>query len=153
MTISQDMVHISHENAHRYSVFSLLQQGVLVALPEKSSVSALACRILNIDLPAFRREVQTVLLNHGVVDNPDSTILDNGDLLVLSGAMPGLVGAMLRSDSPIKALRERITDAGVQKDRFLPESMIVIKFFNTILKNHRDDILKYGFYVQRSDHE
>ena len=101
------------------------------------------------------------MLNNQVVDKPDTCELRAGDVLVLSGAMPGLVGAMLRSDSPIKAMRQTISSRsadGNSDDSFVtpgqetsnpwPEDMILVKFFNTILRHHKDAIIDYGFIVQ-----
>ena len=138
-----------------------LQKGVLMKLPEGVSVSDFACKVLKISLPVFRREVKTIMLNNQVVDKPDTCELHPGDVLVLSGAMPGLVGAMLRSDSPIKAMRQTISSRsadGNSDDSFVtpgqetsnpwPEDMILVKFFNTILRHHKDAIIDYGFIVQ-----
>lgn len=101
--------------------------------------------------------------NSLVVDNFEETILVAGDILVVSGAMPGLVGAMLRSDSPIKILRSTISgDSGdsENKDSELDDQgnplnqkpgFIKFKAFNTVLRDHLDDILGYGIYLEESD--
>jgi hypothetical protein len=95
-----------------------------------------------------------------VVDNPDETYLNSGDILVVSGAMPGLVGAMLRSNSPIKILRSTIS--GVTEDERADtdsqsgssgavSGFITLKAFNTVLRDHLNDILQYGIYIENTD--
>jgi hypothetical protein len=91
------------------------------------------------------------------VDDPDHTYLNSDDVLVVSGAMPGLVGAMLRSDSPIKILRSTISGntenevSGEKNNSKRPSGFIMLKLFNTVLRDHLDDVLKYGIYTQEND--
>jgi len=122
-------------------------------LPGNATVTAFACAVLNIDRPQFRREVQTILLNNRVVDDPDTCRIVDGDVLVLSGAMPGLVGAMLRSDSPIKALRHTISGNGTRRRTGNVSGSITVKFFNTILKKHVKAIQAYGFTVLETSND
>lgn len=125
-----------------------LQQGVMVPLKRPTRIGVLVRRILNVDGGAFEREVKTLMLNNRVVDDPDVSLVSPGDVLVLSGAMPGLVGAMLRTDSPIKAMRSTITAEGAPPGNrgSAEHSGFLLKAFNTILRRHLEDILDYGVY-------
>jgi hypothetical protein len=127
-----------------------MQQGVHVPLREGETVTTFISRVLSMDEAAVAAEVKTLILNNGCVDNPESQVLGSGDTLVLSGAMPGLVGAMLRSDSPIKAMRQTLTP-GKPRGEDAPTGMLRLKLFNTVLRDHRDDLLKCGFYVRDED--
>lgn len=124
-----------------------LQKGVLMDFRKGETVSAFILRVLNIDETVMKREVQTLILNNGCVDEPETRELVSGDVLVLSGAMPGLVGAMLRSDSPIKAMRQTITGTTSGRTGEMPEGMIKLKLFNSVLTDHKQDILNCGFYL------
>ena len=86
------------------------------------------------------------MLNGKVVDHPETAGLTSGDTIVFSGAMPGLVGAMLRSDSPLKAMRGPVTagGSGPEKSGTDDTGAVIIKAFNTVLRNHLEDILRYG---------
>jgi len=105
-------------------------------------------RILNLDPAAFRHEVRTLLLNSGVVDDPEATPIRDGDILVVSGAMPGLVGAMLRSGSPIRSMRATISGARDAGAGPVIPGHFTLKAFNTVLRDHLADILRYGVYVE-----
>ncbi len=125
-----------------------LQRGVFIGFLPGETVTAFILRVLSLCEESMKREVQTLILNNGCVDEPDARTLVSGDTLVLSGAMPGLVGAMLRSNSPIKAMRQTLSASVYRTDPLVPESMIRLKLFNTVLTDHKDDLLKVGFYLE-----
>lgn len=126
---------------------TVLQQGVLVEYMPGETVTAFILRVLSLNPAGMEREVQTLILNNGCVDEPDSTRLVSGDTIVLSGAMPGLVGAMLRSDSPIKAMRKSMS-SGEDRRIKVDGNLVRLKLFNTVLSNHKNDILELGFYAE-----
>jgi hypothetical protein len=153
---------VNPENADRSELVYLLQKGVFLRLPEAVaahdlSVTDFLLHVLNLDDESFRDEIRTMMRNNMVVDDPDHTYLNPDDVLVVSGAMPGLVGAMLRSDSPIKILRSTISAnterevSGEKKDSKRSSAFIMVKLFNTVLRDHLDDVLKYGIYKQEND--
>lgn len=130
---------------------ALLQKGVLVETRPGETVRSFALRVLSIDSDTFEDEVKTLILNNGCVDDPGTQELVTGDTLVFSGAMPGLVGAMLRSNSPIKVMRQDISGSGDLRDPTVPESMVRLKLFNTILRDHKKDLLDCGFYIDEDE--
>ena len=145
------MVHIGEADAAEANISLLLQQGVYVKLPDTVSVSGFICSLFEIYPEVLKRQFQTLILNNEVVDRPDETRLRPGDTLILSGAMPGLVGAMLRSDSPLKSMRSTITFGKMQN---LPEpgtDMVCLKLFNTVLKNYRTKMIDHGFWIKQKD--
>ena len=146
----------------RTEILFMLQQGVYVPLPEtpvpgRVSVTSFLLRVLNLDDESFRDEIKTMMLNNMVVDNPDRTDLKRDDVLIVSGAMPGLVGAML--DSPIKVLRSTISGDNRKKSENSNQAeeespaIIRLKAFNTVLRDHLEDILKYGVYIGIDDEQ
>lgn len=148
------------EGVDRSDILYHLQKGVHLRLPDsvagsRVSVLEFMLKVLNLDEDSFRDEVRTVMRNSLVVDNFEETILVAGDILVVSGAMPGLVGAMLRSDSPIKILRSTISGDSELDDQPSPlnqkPGFIKFKAFNTVLRDHLNDILGYGIYIEDSD--
>lgn len=124
-----------------------LQRGVLIQFYPGETVTSFILRVLNIGPQAMDREVQTLILNNGCVDSPEIRELVSGDTLVLSGAMPGLVGAMLRSNSPIKAMRQTISESSSGRDSSIPDGMIRLKLFNSVLTDHKEDLVNCGFYI------
>lgn len=137
----------------RETAVRALQRGVRIPLPggTGATVSSFAQAVLCLSEEDFTAKVKTILRNSRVVDDPKLEPLATGDVLVLSGAMPGLVGAMLRSDSPIKELRAGISSSGDRGSADAPAGdrggHITLKVFNTVLKDHLEDILAYGAYV------
>lgn len=128
---------------------TVLQQGVFVEFLPGETVAFFIQRALSLDPEGVKREVQTLILNNSCVDNPDTQALVSGDTLVLSGAMPGLVGAMLRSNSPIKAMRGSMS-SGEDRRLMLDGNLLRLKLFNTVLSDHKNDILELGFYVEEN---
>ncbi len=99
-------------NCGDLNIVLALQEGIYIELPDTvtpMTVSGFICHLLNIDAETVAAEMKTIMVNNQVVDAPGKKRLYGGDTLTLSGAMPGLVGAMLRSDSPIGVMRAGIT--------------------------------------------
>ena len=141
------MVRLDSNNADGYGVSVLLQKGVFVERAGASSVMEFVCKLLNLTSDAVAADVKTIMADNSVVDDPASSPIQNVETLVLSGAMPGLVGAMLRSDSPYKAMRATITSTGegrVDADT----SMIKVKLFNMVLKKYTKRMLEHGFWIE-----
>jgi len=138
------VIHVNTGNAEQYDASVLLQRGVFVERPDASSVMDFICKLLDLEPEEVSRQVKTIFMDNQVVDDPSVDRIENGTTLVLSGAMPGLVGAMLRSDSPYKAMRATITSAGSGKAE---TPLIQIKLFNTVLMNHTKAMVKNGFWI------
>jgi hypothetical protein len=141
------LVFISDENSEIGAVGPALQRGVYLRLEGPERVADFICALFDIPLETMVREVKTVLLNNSVVDDFEDARLYPGDTLVLSGAMPGLVGAMLRSGSPLKSMREGAT-AGVRSVTRQAEALVRLKLFNTVIKRFGEKLLRHGFYIE-----
>jgi hypothetical protein len=126
----------------------LLQKGVYIEMPDTITVSGFICRLFQITPEVLRKDIRTILLNNCIVDKPEGIELKSGDTLVLSGAMPGLVGAMYRSDSPFRLMRETITLKQTAELRRDSNPTVRVKLLNTVLKKYRDRVVRYGY----SDH-
>ncbi len=146
-----DLIRINTTNGDDFNLFAHLQTGVWVGVGIGETVFSFVLRILSIDSLKMEAEVQTLLLNSRVVDEPETAFLQPGDTLVLSGAMPGLVGAMLRSKSPIKTMRSEISGLPGRSNEEIKQGFVKVKLFNTVLKNHLRDLLICGFYIEEGD--
>ncbi|MDA3810494.1 MAG: hypothetical protein PF518_09230 [Spirochaetaceae bacterium] len=145
------MIKIEKENSDNILLTSKLQQGVWVEYTPGETVTSFILRILSVRKEVMDREVQTLILNNGCVDDPENKTLDSGDTLVLSGAMPGLVGAMLRSNSPIKAMRQTLSNTSQKNNTHKDGNFIKVKLFNSVLADHKQDLLQTGFYLEDLD--
>ena len=83
--------------ANWISTFSqLLQQGIMVRIQAGWSIKKLLGEQLGLTPEYVDREIKTIFLDGQAVDDLEKSILANGSILALSGAMPGLAGASLR---------------------------------------------------------
>lgn len=153
------MIRIDRSNASEYRIQFLLQQGVYVPLPSGGgmAVREFVCSLLNISKDTYRKEMGSVFLNGRVVDDGDEVIIQSGDTLALSGAMPGLVGGMLRSGSPLRQMRQTITVGDALEESHTAQShpkedrseraQVRLKLYNTVLHSYKDSLPATGFYI------
>jgi hypothetical protein len=98
-------------------------------------------------------KVQTVFLDGSAVDDLDCAIVEGGSTIALSGAMPGLAGAILRKGSPISALRSKTSpEMGTHRTEDTMHALR-LKLFNTIANEMGPRLLHSGILVKRSDLE
>ena len=140
------MIRVDSNNADQHDITVLLQKGVYVERTNALTVNDFICELLGIEPETAHRDIKTVMMDNKVVDDPNTEPVREAVILVLSGAMPGLVGAMLRSDSPYKAMRSTITSASAADRPDLPP-MIKVKFFNTVLKKYAESMIRHGFFT------
>jgi hypothetical protein len=158
------MIRIDRENAPEYRTQFLMQQGVYVPLPSGggttgggTKVKNFVCSLLGISGDVYATEMGSVFLNGRVVDDGDEVTIRAGDTLALSGAMPGLVGGMLRSGSPLRRMRQTVTAGDTSNDSNTVETQtegihsesatIRLKLYNTVLHSYKDSLLETGFYI------
>lgn len=142
------MIHLNDDNAGGYDIPILMQKGVYVRRPGDCSVAEFIGNLLDLTPEAMKRDIKTIMMDNKVVDDPVTESMHGASTLVLSGAMPGLVGAMLRSDSPYKAMRATITSAGVGS---VDSPMITIRLFNTVMRKHSQRMVRHGFWIDGDD--
>ena len=84
--------------------FPLLQQGFYIEFSD-GNIQHLLCRICEMSPDDLRCLIQTLFLNGKPVDNMAKVYVRDGDCLALSAAMPGLVGATMRSGGPLASFQ------------------------------------------------
>ncbi len=112
----------------------LLQQGFVVTVETGCSIKDLLCQQMGIDENYLRDRIQTLFLNGMPVDDFEKAFIQGDATLALSGAMPGLVGAVLRSGGILAAMRNTISYSGGQTPGQQHQARVKIKLFNLILK-------------------
>ena len=148
------MVRVDRSNAGEYGIGLLLQKGVFVDVPGRCGsirASDFICSLLDIAPNNLNRDIKTIILDGRIVDDPETTLVSLGSLVVLSGPMPGLVGAMLRSDSPYKVMRATIT-AGHgpgtgDNETGSPAGLVRVKLMNTVLAKYQERMVNRGFWI------
>lgn len=106
---------------------------------------------LEIDNAYIESQIQTIFINARAIDDLDQTVIQDGDVLALSGAMPGLVGATLRRGGKYAVMRKDISGTAVTSTPSVSRGGIRLKLFNTILYDIGPAIFSRGVSVLVAD--
>jgi hypothetical protein len=128
--------------------FQLLGHGFKVNVQTGCSIKELLCNQLGIDEDYLSERIQTIFLNFKVVDDVNSAIVNEGSVLALSGAMPGLVGAILRSGGYYAAMRSQISHKKNPTSRPQGTAPITLKLLNLIVKELGPTFLQNGIILK-----
>ena len=115
------------------------------------SVTELFCGQFNISPEYFETRVQTIFLDGNPVDDTRSAIVRDGSHIAISGAMPGLVGAVLRKGGFYSSLRSGISHRENGEDMLYEEGTVFLKIFNLLLNDLGKDFLKKGIWVAEEE--
>lgn len=134
------------------AVARLFQKQFLIEAEVGQSVRDLLTLQYGIDREMVDTRVKTVLLDSQPVDDIDRAIIRDGSTLALSGAMPGLVGAILRAGSFYAPMRGTITYHADARERDLSGSgTVTVKLFNTLVAFLGPYFLRKGIVVSAAD--
>ena len=137
-----------HFQRNPIAAFSpLLQKGFYVEITT-GNLQNLLCGICDIKDEEVRHRIQTVFLNGKPVDDMEKVFVEDGDCLALSAAMPGLVGAVMRSGGVLAGFRQSISHRP-QSARTNPRrGILLIKLFNLLIKELGPRFLQQGILVE-----
>jgi hypothetical protein len=128
--------------------FQLLGHGFSYRVSGGCTIKDLVCNQLGIHEDYLAERIQTIFLNSKVVDNVDSTVVNAGARLALSGPMPGLVGAILRSGGYYAAMRSQISHQENKRAANKQSVMITIKLLNIVAKELGAEFLQRGIRLK-----
>lgn len=126
---------------------SLLRAGVEVEVPGPVAVRSLLCVALGLEPLFVEERVATVFVNGQPADDLDTALVRPGDSLALAAAMPGIAGATMRRNSPVKALRADITHPASPIPAATADAapgLVTLKLFNFIALEAGPHILARG---------
>jgi hypothetical protein len=130
---------------------ALLAKGFSVRTRLGGTLSNLLCDQLGIDPDYLQHRVQTLFLNSSPVDDVENTTVSDGDVVALSAAMPGLVGATMRKGGFYAKLRQHISyreDGTGGAESAI--GTVTIRLFNVIAKELGPSFLKRGVMVEKT---
>lgn len=127
--------------------FPLLQTGFYVELTP-GNLQALLSRICDIEYGKVRDRIQTIFLNGKPVDDLEAVYVKDGDSLALSAAMPGLVGATMRSGGVLAGFRQSISHRSRRVPSHSHQGYLLIKLFNLLIKEIGPRILQKGILME-----
>lgn len=128
--------------------FQLLGDGFKMIVPTNCSVKELLCSHLNIQEDYLENRIQTIILNGKAVDNVNSATVEEGSTLALSGAMPGLVGAILRRGGVLAPMRRQISHNQTESEAKHQTGEINLKLFNLVVKELGPAFLQKGVWIK-----
>lgn len=140
-----------HFQKNLIAAFSpLLQQGFYIEITA-GNIQDRLCHICDMDPGDMRGLVQTVFLNGKPVDDMEKTTIQNGDCLALSAAMPGLVGATMRSGGVLAGFRRTITHRPPQSQSDTQNGIMTVKLFNLLIREMGPRFLRQGILLEMED--
>jgi hypothetical protein len=125
-----------------------LQTGFSVSSQEGVTIYSFLTDYCGISDEYLSDKIKTIMIDGGPVDDIFNTKVHNGGVCALSGAMPGIVGAMMRIGSPYAAMRESITVKPEGSKESGREILVDLKLFNVILADKGAGFLKRGILLQ-----
>jgi len=126
--------------------FPLFQEGVEVEVEVGCSIKQLLTEQFGIASEYIAGRITTLFLNHRAVDDAATALVKDGAVLALSGAMPGLVGATMRSGGHYAAMRGAMTFNNEE----VPEvrrGTVRLKLYNLLLEELGPRLLKRGILL------
>jgi len=127
--------------------FQLLGHGFYVNVQTGCSVKELVCNQLGIDEDYLEQRIKSIFLNGKVVDDVKSAIVPEDAAMALSGAMPGLVGAILRSGGFYAPMRSQISHQKDKPTSHLKNGRIILKLWNLVVKELGPTFLQRGIWI------
>jgi len=131
--------------------FQLLGHGFSVKVQTGTSVKKLLCHQLGIHEDYLAQRIQTIFLNAKVVDDVNSAIVDKDATMALSGAMPGLVGAILRSGGFYAPMRSQISHEENSPASQVKKGKITLKLWNLVVKELGPTFLEQGIWIEAEE--
>lgn len=127
-----------------------LQRGFYIEI-STGNLLEMVCRTCGLDALQVHQRIQTVFLNGKPVDDMARAYVQDNDCLALSAAMPGLVGATMRSGGVLAGFRHSISHRPEATQANEPGGVLSIKLFNLLIKEIGLRFLKNGILVKGDD--
>lgn len=130
--------------------FPFLQRGFRIPITPCSILDVL-CKTCALDPQEIHDRIQTLFLNGKPVDDMEAAYVQDGDELALSAAMPGLVGATMRSGGALAGFRHSISHRSQAPQSHSREGLLFIKLFNLLIRELGPRFLEQGILVTGDD--
>ncbi len=127
--------------------FHLFSEGVTLPIITGSTLQQTVCSQLGVSAEYFEERIQTIFLNFKAVDSPDQARVDDGAIVTLSAAMPGLVGATMRRGGTYAAMRSNISHTETAGDIEPQKGFITLKLLNMVARELGPAFLANGVYL------
>jgi len=149
MTGQYDAVKLKVKEINVQEFVQSLQAGFYLKSPVGISVMKFLTDICGVSDDYIAENVKTVFINHKPADKLNEISIAPEMTCALSGAMPGLVGAMMRMGSFYSVLREGITFQNLEAAETGEETLVKLKLFNRVLNDKGPELLLKGIYADK----
>jgi hypothetical protein len=129
----------------------LLQRGVQVKVQVGGSLRRLLEDQFGLTPEYMKERVKTVFLDGKPVDDWDTALIQDGSVLALSAAMPGLAGATLRRGGVFAGMRSQITHRDKESPISPEEGWVMVKLFNLLIPELGPLFLQRGILLSREE--
>ena len=144
-------IEIEWDGAVRNPFSLLLSQGVVLKTQVGCSITELLCTHIGIERSYLENRIQTIFLNGEVIDDLETTMVRDHDVLALSAAMPGLAGATLRRGGAYAAMRSNISYDRHRAEFSPSQGVVKIKLFNLVVRELGPNFLAHGITISGAD--
>ena len=129
---------------------SVLQSGIVIPAESGESLGVFLEKLPDFTAGYIADDVQTIFLDGTAIDNLETPLTGDSQVVALSAAMPGLSGAIFRRNSIHAALRtatgKECSDMG---NNFSSKPILVtLKLFNAIARDKGSLLLKGGVVIK-----
>ena len=131
--------------------FQLLGHGFKVEVQTGHSVKGTLCNQLGIHEDYLAQRIKTIFLNAKVVDDVDAAIVPKDATMALSGAMPGLVGAIMRSGGFYAPMRRQISHSKNMAASDPETAQVTLKLWNLVVKELGPTFLERGVWIDGAE--
>ena len=131
--------------------FQLLGHGFSLHIQTGNSVKELLCDQLGISEDYLDQRIKSIFLNGKVVDDVNQAVVESDATMALSGAMPGLVGAILRTGGYYAPMRSQISYNSDSEVSQLKNGKITLKLWNLVVKELGPIFLQQGVFIQGTE--
>ena len=133
--------------------YPLLRHGFMVETPVGCSVKTMLSNSLGMDDNYIEDRIKTIFLDAKPVDDINTACINDGSVLALSGAMPGLAGATLRRGGQLASFRGSISCRSDGKNASGQAGHVVVKLFNLLVNDLGPIFLKQGILIKKKQLE
>ena len=130
--------------------FPLIQKGFYLEIVT-DNLQKLLCQTCSLSQEEVKNRIQTIFLNGKPVDDIATATVRDNDCLALSAAMPGLVGATMRSGGVLASFRHSISHRPEREQSCVPGGVLLIKLFNLLIREIGPLFLRHGILVNSND--
>lgn len=131
--------------------FQLPGYGFHVHVQTGCNVKQLLCNQLGIHEDYLAQRIQSIFLNGKVVDDVTTAVVKENAVIALSGAMPGLVGAILRGGESYAPMRSQISHQKDLTSAQVKKGKITLKLWNLVVKELGPYFLQRGILIQQNE--